>query len=411
MQSVSRLALTFVLLTGCIPQGGGDGSGGRGGGSGGNSSASGGTSARGGSAGSSSSATTSSGGSAGTGEGGSGGASTTPGSGGAAGNTLSAQGGQGGGWAGAGGDGRGGSGGSAMADAGPGSGGRGGAGGVSAPGGASGGGGGNGGSAGAAGNAGSTARGGGGSGGGTARGGSGGGGNANGGMMGSGGGGGSTASTAPTACSFPSAWTPGGATYTTYTLPNDTTACGYNRASTDNIKNIANATYFAAIPGNSSSDFNTSNRCGACVQIGSAIITIVDECPFPGNSPCQANPTGHLDLSQAAASAGGVKGDPSLHNQNQWKFVACPINGNVIVRLKTGNSNEMFIENLILPLSAVTCGGQTGSRTSYGAWHFNSNIPGASCDLTDIAGRKITVTAGSTQGQDVDTKVQFPKCQ
>jgi hypothetical protein len=31
--------------------------------------------------------------------------------------------------------------------------------------------------------------------------------------------------------------------------------------------------------------------------------------------------------------------------------------------------------------------------------------------LTDIAGRKITVTAGSAQGQNVDTGKQFPKCQ
>jgi len=31
--------------------------------------------------------------------------------------------------------------------------------------------------------------------------------------------------------------------------------------------------------------------------------------------------------------------------------------------------------------------------------------------LTDIAGRKITVTAGSTLGQNVDTGKQFPKCQ
>jgi hypothetical protein len=70
----------------------------------------------------------------------------------------------------------------------------------------------------------------------------------------------------------------------------------------------------------------------------------------------------------------------------------------------------MYIENMILPIQSVTCASQTGSRTSYGAWHFGSNIPGASCDVTDIAGRSITVTAGSTQGQNVDTGKQFPKC-
>jgi hypothetical protein len=250
----------------------------------------------------------------------------------------------------------------------------------------------------------------GGSGGTSATGGGSGGRTGSGGTTGTGGATGTGGSTAPTACSFPSGWNPGSATYTTYTLPNPQTACGYE-GSNNTIKNIANGGNFAAIPGNTSSDFNTKDRCGACVQIGSAIITIVDECPNDSNAPCKANPSGHLDLSNAAASAGGVKGDPNVHGQAQWKFVPCPVTGNVVVRLKNGNNNEMYIENEILPIASVTCGGQTGSRQSYGAWHFNSNIPGASCDLTDLANRKITVTAGSTQGQNVDTGKQFPKCQ
>jgi hypothetical protein len=225
--------------------------------------------------------------------------------------------------------------------------------------------------------------------------------------------GGTMISTAPTACSFPSSWNPGSATYTTYTLPNDITACGYNgNKGANTIKNIVSSGNFAAIPGQSSSNFDTSNRCGACVQIGNAIVTIVDECPYDGNNnpPCKANPSGHLDLSYGAASAGGVKGDPNVRGQNQWKFIPCPVTGNVMVRLKPGNNNEIFIENEILPIKAVTCAGLTGSRTSYGAWHFSSNIPGATCDVTDISDRTITITAGSTQGQDVDTGRQFPKC-
>ena len=219
--------------------------------------------------------------------------------------------------------------------------------------------------------------------------------------------------TGPTACSFPSSWAPGSPTYTTYSLPNPATACGYT-GSNNSITNIAVSANYAAIPGQSPSNFDTSSRCGACVQIGNAVITIVDECPYDAasnNQPCANNPKGHLDLSTTGASAAGVKGDPALKNQTAWKFVPCPITGNVVVRLKNGNSNEMYIENMILPIQAVTCAGQTGSRTSYGAWHFNSNIPGASCDVTDIAGRIITVTAGSTQGQNVDTGKQFPKCQ
>ena len=234
-----------------------------------------------------------------------------------------------------------------------------------------------------------------------------------GGTSGTGGATGTGGSTGPTACSFPSAWAPGSPTYTTYSLPNPATACGYT-GSNNSITNLAVSANYAAIPGQSPSVFDTSSRCGACVQIGSAVITIVDECPYDAasnNQPCANNPKGHLDLSTTGAGAAGVKGDPALKSQAAWKFVPCPINGNVVVRLKNGNSNEMYIENMILPIQAVTCAGQAGSRTSYGAWHFGSNIPGASCDLTDVSGRVITVTAGSTQGQNLDTGKQFPKCQ
>ncbi len=222
-------------------------------------------------------------------------------------------------------------------------------------------------------------------------------------------GGAATGGATATSCSFSAFSNPASPTYTYYTLPNATTACGY-KGSNNQIKNIYNGAYFAAIPGNSSSDFNTSNRCGACVQIGSAIITIVDECPNDSNAPCKANPSGHLDLSQAATNAAGVQGDPALKNQAAWKYVPCPVTGNVIVRLKAGNDNEFFIENEILPIASVTCGSQTGSRTSYGAWHFANNVKGQSCSAKDIAGRSITFTVGNTQDQDVDSGVQFPKC-
>ncbi|HEY5962288.1 MAG TPA: hypothetical protein VIV60_37285, partial [Polyangiaceae bacterium] len=224
--------------------------------------------------------------------------------------------------------------------------------------------------------------------------------------------GGAATTTAPiaTSCTFPSSWAPTSPTYTTYTLPNASTACGY-KGTNNNIKNIANATYFAAIP-DSSTNFVKGDRCGACVQIGNAIITIVDECPTTGgqNQPCANNLGGHLDLSQSAASSAGVQGNPDLKNQAAWKFVPCPITGNVIVRLKQGNDNEIFIENEIMPIAAVTCGSQTGSRTSYGAWHFSNNVKGESCSVKDAANRTITLVVGNTQDQDVDSGTQFPKC-
>lgn len=218
-------------------------------------------------------------------------------------------------------------------------------------------------------------------------------------------------SAGPRSCTFPSAWAPSSPTYTYYDLPNASTACGYN-GSNNTISNIANGQYFAAIPGQSSTNFDTSNRCGACVKIGNAIITIVDECPYDGgqNIPCANNPKGHLDLSRAATSAAGVQGDPNIKNQAAWNFVPCPVTGNVKIRLKPGNNNEFFIENVILPIQSVQCGSQNGSRTSYGAWHFGANVNGQSCSATDIGNSTITFTVGNTQGQDVDSGVQFQKC-
>lgn len=365
MRSAFCLTVTLLVMAGCLPQNNNQGQGGQSGGAGGRSSASGG-SGGGGSSSTGSGGAVSSGGasvaSGGSGSGGSAGAGGgSAGSGGStAGSTGAASGGAGGG---------------SQADAATGSGGR------------------------------SDASA---SGGGTGNGGTG-----SGGTKGTGGATGTGGSTAPTSCTFPSSWTMGSATYTTYTLPNPITACGYNGDKNANtVKNIVTSGNFAAIPGTSSSDFNTNNRCGACIKIGNAIVTIVDECPYDGNNnpPCKANPTGHMDLSGAAASSGGVRGDPNVRGQSQWQYVPCPVTGNVIARLKTGNSNEIFIENEILPIASVTCAGQKASRTSYGAWHFDSNIPGADCEATDISGRTIGFKAGSTQGQDVDTGVQFPKC-
>jgi expansin (peptidoglycan-binding protein) len=202
------------------------------------------------------------------------------------------------------------------------------------------------------------------------------------------------------------------------------TACGYygtENGQTDTIENIAsmspaNATYFAAIPG--TNGFNTSGYCGACVQItgqnGKQIIaTVADECPYGGdgnNSACQGNPNGHLDLSKAAFDQLGYSvGNPK---NTTWKFVPCPVTGNVKIRIKNGNANEIYIENAITAISSVMINGQQANRTSYGAWHVGGNIPaGATIDMTDKAGRTLSVTLGGTSmGQNQDSGRQFPGC-
>ncbi len=200
------------------------------------------------------------------------------------------------------------------------------------------------------------------------------------------------------------------------------TACGYYgtaNGTTDTVENIASmspaaATYFAAIPGNNG--FDTKSHCGECVEItgqnGTKIIaTIIDECPYGsdgGNTACQANAGGHLDLSKTAFDRLGYSvGNPSNTN---WRYVPCPVTGNVKVRFKSGNNNEFFVENVITPIASVTINSMTASRQSYGAWHVGPAITTpATLNLTDMAGRSITVTLNSgTNNQD--TGRQFPGC-
>jgi hypothetical protein len=197
------------------------------------------------------------------------------------------------------------------------------------------------------------------------------------------------------------------------------TACGYlgtESGQVDTVMNIANTspaknTYFAAIPGDGS--FNTSGNCGACVQItnnGKTIIaTIIDECPESSNPICSQNASGELDLSvDAFNQLGFATGNPT---GTSWKVVPCPYAGNVIVRVK--QANELYLEGVILPIKSVSGPGGNASRTSYGSWHFNSNISsGAQLTLTDSAGRTLMITVSSTSvDQNQDTGKQFPKCQ
>src|SRR6185312_13018941 len=203
------------------------------------------------------------------------------------------------------------------------------------------------------------------------------------------------------------------------------TACGYygtesgsGQSAVDTIQHIASMSpasnsYFAAIPGQNG--FDTKTSCGACVQItgqnGKQVVaTIIDECPYGSdgsNSACASDPTGHLDLSTNVFNQLGYStGNPS---GTTWKFVPCPVTGNVVVRIKPGNANELFVENTILAITSV----QGASKTSYGTWRFGGNLSsGQSIQLTDAANRTLTVNLKDTnQGENQDTGKQFPKCQ
>ena len=188
-----------------------------------------------------------------------------------------------------------------------------------------------------------------------------------------------------------------------------------------------NPQYFAAIPGNSDQDFNTVGMCGACVELtgqnGSKIIaTITDECPKTytvngstrSNQPCIDNFNGHLDLSSPAFSMMGF-GDNGYPKQTTWKYVKCPVTGNIIVRVRDGNTADVFVENTILPIKDVKRSGNSADRQLDGAWRVSNNGLGATLTITDYSDRSIIVkipAAGKLDPDtDFDTGVQFPGCQ
>lgn len=183
---------------------------------------------------------------------------------------------------------------------------------------------------------------------------------------------------------------------------------------TDNVANIVNPSYFAAIPG--ASGFNTVDHCGACIKItngGKSIVaTIIDECPTDngGNPACTS--TGHLDISWKAWSDLGYSvGNPS---GTTWQYVPCGITAGIVVRFKSNNNNqEIYIENVNIPVKSVSSSSAgTASRTSYGTWHFNSALAsGSTLTLTGTSGATVTITLTSTAADsNVQYSQQFPSC-
>ena len=192
-------------------------------------------------------------------------------------------------------------------------------------------------------------------------------------------------------------------------------ACGYQATESgmiDSVENIASAspasaTYFAAIPGKNS--FDTVNNCGSCVEVingGTSIVaTIIDECPTDngGNPPCTM--PGHLDLSYGAWQALGYPtGDPS---GTTWKFVSCPVVGSITTRIKTGNIDQVYIQNTTLPIASATYDGQACNQLPYGVWQLPNGAAasGATVTLTDVEGHVVTITIPTGGGA---TGQQFP---
>lgn len=184
--------------------------------------------------------------------------------------------------------------------------------------------------------------------------------------------------------------------------------------------------YFAAM---NTADYNGAHTCGACVEVtrdGSrkVVATVVDECPIGSNNKCVR---GHINLSMNAFLQIGTAVEGFLGTGNtlqptranvgsiSWRYVPCPVTGNVFARIKQGNQNEIFFENLITPIKSVSMNGQTSNvLQTYNAWNFgNTNITtGASFVVTDIDNSVINFSIGNmTQNADQDTGKRFATCQ
>jgi hypothetical protein len=194
------------------------------------------------------------------------------------------------------------------------------------------------------------------------------------------------------------------------------TACGYVGHGADGsdgkdnkVDNIAEAGYFAAVPSESKEDFDSKEYCGACAEIANGerrvVVTIVDACP---DSACKANRAGHLNLSVPAFDA--LQFNTGNPNKTSWRFVPCPVKGNVVVRIAPDDAKQVFIENTLLPIKSVQLDGERATRLNTGAWELASEATGKTLRLTDTNDRVIEVQAGNASGENQMTSQQFPTC-
>ena len=246
--------------------------------------------------------------------------------------------------------------------------------------------------------------------------------------------GGTGAGGSSVACVKPGAeYTSNNGSVTFYTLSqgsNGVVHCSYlvSGQNPDVISYVATGAgqYFAAM---NTADYNGAHTCGACVEVtrdGSrkVVATVVDECPSGSNPKCVR---GHIDLSQAAFTQIGNTTEGFLGTGNtlqnpragvgsiSWRYVPCPVTGNVRARIKPGNQNEVFFENLITPIKSASVNGQTSNvLQTYNGWNFgNNNIAaGANFSVTDLDNSVITFSLPSAaQNLSQDTGKRFAACQ
>ncbi|KAJ0402229.1 hypothetical protein ATCC90586_002210 [Pythium insidiosum] len=139
------------------------------------------------------------------------------------------------------------------------------------------------------------------------------------------------------------------------------------------------------------------DRCTAEAKAKSEVVYIVDQCPGCAH--------GDLDLSPDVFLA--VTGLKSHRLKVQWRFVDCPVQGNVKYCLKNG-SNEFWTAiqptNVVAGIRSVEVNGQRTKMVD-SAYYFL--LDGQSSVKTDLGNLKITLT--SVNGEKIEDTVSLSK--
>lgn len=220
----------------------------------------------------------------------------------------------------------------------------------------------------------------------------------------------------------------GSVTFYTFSMGSSEVNCSYP-ISGESVPGIptGDGRHFGAM---NTSDYAASAMCGACVEVTrdgnrSVTITIVDQCPVATNDKCRA---GHIDLSRDAFLQLGSEGEGYLGTGNggaqgsiSWRYVECPVNGDVTFRLKeadNANWNQVVVQGHRYPLQSVDVwvGGAwvAAARQDYNYWEPpNGNMGNAPywVRATDVTGATVTAEVPLASGAHPGTPSQFPACQ
>jgi hypothetical protein len=168
---------------------------------------------------------------------------------------------------------------------------------------------------------------------------------------------------------------------------------------TDTVTNIANSTYFAALP--ASTLGSTGAECGQCVSVsygGKTIVaTVIDLC-----GTCTSS--NWVDLSLPAAAALGLTGGAGEATSGvTWSSTDCPVTGNIKAVTNNGYGGQYYFQNVAFPVKSVTVGGRTGTQSQYAYWDFGAAVSG-SATLSD----GVHTVTGNVPSGGGDIGVQFP---